>query len=149
MNAYRKIACATAALSAAALLGAATAAATPFDAADDGNPALSARSEALSAQQGLAGTGSEADPFTACRTAGAPMSPERSLCYRAAANLANERSTRLSPSSAPVTRPIVIGGTGFDWPDAGVGFAAAVGLGLLGAGSAVALRSRRVSTSPD
>jgi hypothetical protein len=149
MNAYRKIARATAVLSAAALLGAATAAAQPLDAADDGNPALSARSEAPSAQHGLAGTGSEADPFTACRTAGAPMSSERFLCYRAAANLANERFTRGSTSPAPVTRPIVIEGPGFDWTDAGIGFAAAVGLGLLGAGSAVALRSRRVRTSSD
>ena len=41
----------------------------------------------------------------------------------------------------PPTRPIVMESAGFDWPDAGVGFAAAAGLGLLGAGSVVALRS--------
>ena len=85
MNINMKIARASAVLSAAALLGAA--------------PAMA----------------QEADPFAACRAAGTPTSLERSLCYRGAANLANEQ---IPP--APVTRPIVIDGTGFDWTDAGV-----------------------------
>jgi LPXTG-motif cell wall-anchored protein len=41
----------------------------------------------------------------------------------------------------------VVGGSAFDWTDAGVGFAAAAGLALLGAGSVVAVRSRRMSTA--
>jgi hypothetical protein len=113
MRMNRKIARASAALSAAALLGAA--------------PAMA----------------QETDPFAACRAAGTPTGIERSLCYRSAANLANEQ---VPP--APVTRPLVIDGTGFDWTDAGVGFAAAAGLALLGAGTAVAVRSRRLEPSP-
>lgn len=146
MSIYTTIARASAALSVAALLGAGTAVAQPLDGSGDGQQSLRAlniRSEALNAQHGLGerpSPGSEADPFAACRTVGAPLSVERFLCYRSAANLANER--RVLPP--PVTRPIVIGGTSFDWTDAGVGFGAAAGLGLLGAGSAVALRRRRV-----
>jgi hypothetical protein len=157
MTTYRKIARASAACWAAALLGATAAGAQPLNGSDDGTQwqrALNTRSEALNAQYGLGGTGAEitsdnvlgprrslgskADLFTACRTVGAPISLERFLCYRRAANLANEQLVR----PAPLTRPIVIDGTGFDWADAGVGFATATGLVLLGAGSAVAVRSR-------
>lgn len=46
-------------------------------------------------------------------------------------------------SQAPV-RPIVTdGGTSFDWTDAGIGFAAAAGLALMGAGSLATVRWRR------
>ena len=76
-----------------------------------------------------------------------PTSPERFLCYRAAANLANEASDLPAGPVTTVTRPIVVGGTSFDWTDAGVGFAAAVGIGLIGLGSAAAARSRRASAS--
>jgi hypothetical protein len=143
MSIYRTIARASATLSVAALLGAGAAVAQPLGGSADGDRALSARSEALNAQHGLGvtGAGTEADPFTACRAVGAPMSLERFLCYRAAANLANERFTRPSAPSKAVIRPIVISGTGFDWPDAGIGFGAAAGLALLAAGTGVALRS--------
>ena len=143
MSIYRTIARASAALSAAALLGAGAAAAQPLDGSGDGQqwqPALTTRSEALNAQHGLGerpSPGSEADPFAACRTVWAPLSRERFLCFRSAANLANE--LRVLPR--PPTRPIVMESAGLDWPDAGVGFGAAAGLALLGAGSAVALRS--------
>ena len=145
MSIYTTIARASAALSVAALLGAGAAVAQPLDDSGDQQQwlrALNIRSEALNAQHGPGerpSPGSEADPAS-CRTAGAPLSVERFLCYRRAANLANER--HLLPP--PETRPIVIGGTSFDWTDAGVGFGAAAGLGLLGAGSAVALHRRRV-----
>jgi hypothetical protein len=146
MNMHMKIARASAALTVAALLGAAVAAAQPVDGSADGQQwlrALEIRSEALNAQHGVGerpSPGSETDPFAACGTVGAPLGPERFLCYRSAANLANE----LRSLPRPPTRPIVIDGAGFDWTDAGVGFGAAAGLGLLGAGSAVALRRRRV-----
>ena len=52
-------------------------------------------------------TAQETDPFAACRAAETPTGIERSLCYRSAANLANEQ---IPP--APVTRPIVIDGDG-------------------------------------
>jgi hypothetical protein len=53
------------------------------------------------------------------------------------------------PGAAVSTRPIVIEQrTGFDWTDAGVGFAAAAGLALLGAGSVATLRWRRHVGSP-
>ena len=119
MNRYRKIAGASAALWAMALLGATAAGAQPLHGSKDGTP-----------------PGSRADPFTACRTVGTPISLERFLCYRRAANLANEQLP------APLTRPIVIDRAGFDLADAGVGFATATGLVLVGAGSAVAVRSR-------
>ena len=46
-------------------------------------------------------------------------------------------------SPAP-PQPIVIqGSNGFDWADAGIGFASAAGLALLSAGSLVTVRSRR------
>ena len=83
-----------------------------------------------------------ADPFTACQTVGTSFGLERFLCYRAAANLANER--RMLPR--PPTRPIVIEGAGFGWTDAGVGFATAAGLGLIGAGSGPGVY--RISTAP-
>jgi hypothetical protein len=126
MTLYRKIPRALAVL-AAVLLGAGAAAAQPLDGDDDRTPT--------------------ADAFTACQTVGTWFGPERFLCYRAAANLANER--RMLPR--PPTRPIVIEGAGFDWTDAGVGFAAAAGLGLIGAGAVLAStgslpRRRRRST---
>lgn len=132
MNTHTRIARASAALVAATLIGAAAAAAQPSD-----------------AQNGLsaARTGTEADPSAACLTVGTPTSPERFLCYRAAANLANEPSNLPAGPAMTVTRPIVVGGTSFDWTDAGVGFAAAVGIGLIGVGSAAAARSRRASAS--
>ena len=129
MNTHTRIARASAALVAATLIGAGAAAA-------DAQNGLSA-----------AGTGTEAHPFAACLTVGAPTSPERSLCYRTAANLANEPSNLPAGPVMTVTRPIVVGGTSFDWTDAGVGFAAAVGIGLIGVGSAAAARSRRASAS--
>ena len=47
------------------------------------------------------------------------------------------------------SRPIVIEGqTGFDWTDAGVGFAAAAGVALLGAGSILTVRWRRHVGTP-
>lgn len=56
---------------------------------------------------------------------------------------------RLDGSLPPPSRPIVIEkATGFDWTDAGIGFAAAAGLALLGAGSVVTVRSRRQFGSP-
>ncbi len=46
-------------------------------------------------------------------------------------------------------RPIVVEGqTGFDWTDAGVGFATAAGLALLGAGSILTVRWHRHIGSP-
>jgi hypothetical protein len=127
MNAYRKIARASAVLAAAAMLGAGPAVAQPFDSFDD---------------PGRRGSQSPTvDQSTACGTVGAPLSAERLLCYRSAANLANDGPD----SSAQLTRPIVVEGTSFDWADAGVGFAAAAGLGLLGLGSAAAVRSRRMN----
>jgi hypothetical protein len=43
-----------------------------------------------------------------------------------------------------VIRPIVADGAGgFDWKDAGIGFAAAGGLALMGAGSLATARWRR------
>ena len=122
MTQYRKIARGLAVLSAAVLLGAGSAAAAqPLD--GDGTPPRmpGTRTEAA---------GSAADAFTACQTVGTWFGLERFLCYRAASNLANER--RMLPR--PPTRPIVMEGAGFGWTDAGVGFAAAAGLGLLGAG---------------
>lgn len=150
MTTFKTIARTSTALGVAALLGAGVAAAQPADAGDDAMQwlrALNARGEALNAQHGLGGT--DADPFVACRKVGAPTSLERSLCYRGAANLANERFNRPSTASASTSpaRPIVVGGSAFDWTDAGVGFAAAAGLALLGAGSVVAVRSRRMSTA--
>jgi hypothetical protein len=47
------------------------------------------------------------------------------------------------------SRTIVVEGqTGFDWTDAGVGFAAAAGLALLGTGSILTVRWRRHVASP-
>ncbi len=123
MTQHRKIPRGLAVLSAAALLGAgAAAAAQPLDGDAVGTPRTAVtRTEAAT---------SAADPFTACRAVGTWFGLERFLCYRAASNLANER--RMLPR--PPTRPIVIEGAGFGWADAGVGFAAAAGLALLGAG---------------
>lgn len=46
-------------------------------------------------------------------------------------------------------RPIVVADQkGFDWTDAGVGFAAAAGLAMLGAGSILTVRWRRHIGSP-
>ena len=130
MTQHRKIPRGVAVLSAAVLLGSgAAAAAQPLDGGDGTPPRTpGTRTEAA---------GSTADAFTACQTVGTWFGPERFLCYRAASNLANER--RMLPR--PPTRPIVMESAGLDWPDAGVGFGAAAGLALLGAGSAVALRS--------
>lgn len=51
---------------------------------------------------------------------------------------------RLDGSLPPETRPIVIaGGSGFDWTDAGIGFAVAAGLALLGAGALATVHWRR------
>jgi hypothetical protein len=124
MSTYRRIARASATLTAAALLG--TAAAQPLA----GSNGAEWRPAPIR----------ETNQFTACRTAGAPISLERSLCYRAAAYLTNE--PQIPPPPPP--RPIAIDRTGFDWADAGVGFAAAAGLGLLGAGAAMSVRSRRM-----
>jgi hypothetical protein len=137
MTALRTTTRISAALCAATLLGAGVATAQPLDIGDD-------------AQHGLGATaaGNQVEPFAACQAVGTPLSLERSLCYRSAANLANERSTRPSAPPTSVARPIVIAGTSFDWTDAGVGFAAAAGLGLLGAGTGVAVRARRLGTSP-
>jgi hypothetical protein len=98
-----KIARASAALTAAALLGAAAAAAQPLAGPDDGTqwlPAPGDRSEALNVQHGLGRP--DGDPFMACRTVGAPTGLERFLCYRSAANLANE----LHNLPRPPTRPM-------------------------------------------
>jgi hypothetical protein len=47
------------------------------------------------------------------------------------------------------SRPIVIEGqTGFDWTDAGVGFASAAGLALLGAGSILTIRWHQTGRPP-
>jgi len=123
MTQHRKIPRGVAVLSAAVLLGTgAAAAAQPLDGGDGTPP----RTPGTRTEAG----GSTADAFTACRTVGAPLSGERFFCFRTAANLANE--LRVLPR--PPTRPIVMESAGLDWPDAGVGFAAAAGLGLLGAG---------------
>jgi hypothetical protein len=159
MTMNTRIARASAVVAAAALLGAATgAAAEPSGPRwDDAEweRAMKARSQALNLQHGLGG---EEDPvatdaFAACATVGTPAGLERFLCYRTAANLANER--RVSPvvrsgrdGSAPPARPIVMSGAGFDWPDAGIGFVAAAGIGLVGAGGAVAIRARRRDGRP-
>ena len=123
MTLYRTIPRAVAVLSAAVLLGAGAAAAQPLDGDDARTPPR------MPGTQTEAGR-SSADPFPACQTVGTSFGLERFLCYRAASNLANER--RMLPR--PPTRPIVIEGAGFGWTDAGVGFATAAGLGLLGAG---------------
>ena len=132
MNTHTRIARASAALVAATLIGAAAAAAQPSD-----------------AQNGLsaARTGTEVDPSAACLTVGTPTSPERFLCYRAAANLANEPSNLPAGPAMTVTRPIVVGGTTFDWTDAGVGFAAAVGIGLIGRVTVIAGPAGRLEGS--
>ena len=120
MTLYRKIPRGLAVLSAAVLLGAGAAAAHPVDGGDDRTPT--------------------AEASTACQTVGTWFGQERFLCYRAAANLANELRTL----PRPPTRPIVIEGAGFGWTDAGVGFAAAAGLGLLGAGTVLASTGSRL-----
>src|SRR5262245_26484551 len=153
MTALRTTTRISAALCAASLLGAGVATAQPADAGGDAMQwlrALDARGGALDAQQGLGatGAGTDVDPLAACRAVGTPLSPERSLCHRSAASLENERFTRALAPSTTAARPIVIAGTGFDWTDAGIGFAAAAGLVMLGAGTAVAVRSRRLGPSP-
>lgn len=56
------------------------------------------------------------------------------------------------PAGAGVVLPsrtiVIEGESGFDWTDAGVGFAAAAGLALLGAGSILTVRWRRHVASP-
>src|SRR5262245_36974371 len=130
MTAFKTMTRTSTALCVAALLGAGVAAAQPADVGADGMQwlrALDARSETLDAPHGLGDTGSGA--FEACGRVGTPTSLERSACYRAAANLANERSNLpAAPAATSPARPIVVGGTGFDWTDAGLGFAAAAGL---------------------
>ena len=62
----------------------------------------------------------------------------------AAAMLPPEAGQARSAGNAPVIRPIVADGAGgFDWKDAGIGFAAAGGLALMGAGSLATVRWRR------
>ena len=61
--------------------------------------------------------------FAACASAGPPSSPARALCYRAAANLANERYTLPS---------LAVGQTA----DATKGIGSAVGTGVSRSGSA-------------
>ena len=97
-----RIARASAGRAVAALLAAAAAAAQPLAGPGDGTQWLSARgarSEAPNVQHGL-GT-PDGDTFTACRTVGVPMALEQLLCYRRAANLANE----LRNLPRPPTRP--------------------------------------------
>jgi len=56
---------------------------------------------------------------------------------------------RMDGQPAAFVRPITMEGAGgFDWADAGVGFGAAAGLVLIGAGSAVVLRRNRRLASP-
>ena len=68
-------------------------------------------------------TSSVMPQFAACASAGPPSSPERALCYRAAANLANERYTLPS---------LAVGQTA----DATKGIGSAVGTGVSRSGSA-------------
>ena len=68
-------------------------------------------------------TSSVMPQFAACASAGPPSSPERALCYRAAANLANERYTLPS---------LAVGQTA----DATRGIGSAVGTGVSRSGSA-------------
>jgi hypothetical protein len=131
---HKTIARASAMVSAAVLIGAGAAAGQPSN--GHGDPGHAPRVP---------------DAFAACSTVGTPSGLERFLCYRAAANLANER--RMLPR--PLVRPIVIEAAGFGWPEAGLGFATAAGLALLVAGTAAARastgslpRPHRRSTAP-
>ena len=51
------------------------------------------------------------------------------------------------PASQTLVRPIVAADAGgFDWTDAGIGFAAAAGIALMGAGALAPVRWRRQTT---
>jgi hypothetical protein len=78
----------------------------------------------------------------------AGQAPEATVAV-AAGGHATPHIARLEASVPPAPRPIVIErSAGFDWTDAGIGFAAAAGLALLGAGSVVTVRWRRHIGSP-
>lgn len=113
--------------------------------APDSDAALAARSAALNQQYGLdaAGTASQtprsAPPIA--RMDGVPPDRVDATVSTTAAVTPPDRVDALAPT--PV-RPIVAEATGgFDWTDAGIGFAAAAGLALLGSGSLMTTRWRR------
>src|SRR5262249_53914612 len=88
------------------------------------------------------------------RRAGSPpvVSPPAQVEATGGSDRAGLQSAVVSPpdrvdgatatGARPRPRPIVVG-DGFDWTAAGVGFAAALGLGLLGTGSIATVRRRR------
>ena len=74
----------------------------------------------------------------------APAAAQANVPHEPGADSTGAQDTLVLPS-----RPIVIEGqTGFDWTDAGVGFAAAAGVALLGAGSILTVRWRRHIGTP-
>jgi hypothetical protein len=96
-------------------------------------------------------------PETAAPTPAAesstPSPPDRAARESGPTPVAGAGATSLPPHgsiwqvSGPAPRPIVADTGGFDWTDAGVGFAVALGFGLVGAGALVA-RRRQPDVTP-